>query len=177
MELVAEGGGHALTHRRIDRRLDLPIGTTSNYARTRRDLVLMVARRVASVAHLVPPESPTPHTVEEATAQLVAAFDEVVTREVDTRARMALSMDCLDDPELHALLTTDSPIRRTILDQAERLLEGLGVSNPRERAVDLIAIMNGLFFDRLIGHGVRGQPADAGAVLGAWLTGVTGARS
>ncbi|MPV51237.1 hypothetical protein GCG21_14730 [Pseudactinotalea sp. HY160] len=137
----------------------------------------MVAGRVASIAHLVPPGAPTPRTVGEATAQLVAAFDEVVARGVDTRARMALSIDCLDDPELHALLTTDSPIRRTILDQAERLLEGLGVPEPRERAIDLIAIMNGLFFDRLIGHGARGRPADAGAVLGAWLAGVAAARA
>lgn len=41
MELVAESGSHALTHRRIDRRLGLPEGTASNYARSRRALVRM----------------------------------------------------------------------------------------------------------------------------------------
>ena len=41
--------------------------------------------------------------------------------------------------------------------------------------VDLIAVMNGLLYDRLVGNGVRGTPADATSVLTAWLTGL-GAR-
>ncbi len=64
MELVAQGGTHALTHHRIDRRLSLPEGTTSNYARTRRDLVLMVAQHIASIAHLRAPEATPPRTIE-----------------------------------------------------------------------------------------------------------------
>lgn len=172
MELVAEGGGHALTHRRIDRRLGLPEGTTSNYARTRRDLVLMVVQRVADVAQLRAPEAPPPRTIGEAVEQLTAAFEDVVARGVDIRARMALTFDCLDDAELHALLTTDSPVRATVLDQARRLLDQLGVSDIEQRAVDLIGVMNGLFYDRLIGNGLRGTPVDAAAVLKAWLIGV-----
>lgn len=172
MELVAEGGGHALTHRRIDRRLGLPEGTTSNHARTRRDLVLMVVQQVADIAHLRAPDAPMPRTIAEAVAQLTAAFEDVVARGVDTRARMALTIDCLHDPELHALLTTDSPVRTTVLEQARRLLDGLGVPESRKRAVDLVGIMNGLFYDRLVGNGVHGTPVDAGAVLTAWLTGV-----
>ena len=35
--------------------------------------------------------------------------------------------------------------------------------------------MNGLLYDRLVGNGVRGTPADATAVLTAWLKGL-GAR-
>ncbi|MGA9345405.1 MAG: hypothetical protein WBV37_09930 [Nocardioidaceae bacterium] len=176
MELVAEGGGHALTHRRIDRHLGLPEGTTSNYARTRRDLVLLVVQRIATIAHLRRPDAPTPRTVAEATGQLTAAFEDVAARGVDIRARMALSMDYLQDPEIHALLTTDSPVRDTVLSQARQLLAGLGVPDVEARAIDLIGIMNGLFYDRLIGNGVRGTPVDAAAVLTAWLTGV-GART
>jgi AcrR family transcriptional regulator len=173
MELVADGGSHALTHRRIDRRLGLPEGTTSNYARTRRDLVLMVVQRIADLAQLRPPDAPLPHTVAEAVEQFTVAFDDVVARGVDTRARMALSVDCLHDPELHALLTTRSPVRATVLDQARRLLDALAVPDSEQRAVDLIGIMNGLLYDRLIGNGVSGTPVDAAAVLTAWLTGVS----
>lgn len=173
MELVAEGGSHALTHRRIDRRLDLPEGTTSNYARTRRDLIRMVAERIASIAELTDPQAPPPRTVDEATQQLVEAFEHVAARGVDIRARMALTIDCQDDPELHTLLTTDSPVRATILRQAQQLLDDLGVPDSTQRASDLVAIMNGLFYDRLIGYGVRNTPADAAAVLRAWLTGVS----
>jgi hypothetical protein len=174
MELVAEGGSHALTHRRIDRRLGLPDGTTSNYARKRRDLVLLVVHRIAEIAHLRPPDAPLPRTIEQAVSQLTGAFEEVVARGVDTRARMALSVDCRHDPELHALLTTESPVRATVLDQAQRLLDALGVPEADKRAVDLVGIINGLLYDRLIGNGVRGTPVDAAAVLTAWLRGVAG---
>ncbi|GAB3799260.1 hypothetical protein GCM10028798_12280 [Humibacter antri] len=171
MELVAEGGSHALTHRRIDRRLGLPEGTASNYARTRRDLVLMVVQRIAGTAHLRAPDAPPPRTIQEAVVQLIAAFEDVVARGVDIRARMALTIDCLSDPELHALLTTKSPVRTAVLEQAERLLRELGIADIEQRAVDLIGVMNGLFYDRLIGNGLHGTSVDAAAVLTAWLTG------
>lgn len=171
MELVAEGGSHLLTHRRIDRRLGLPEGTTSNYARTRRDLVLMVVERIAGIARLRPAAAPPPRSVDQAVEQLVAAFEDVVARGVDIRARMALTIDCLGDPELHALLTTESPVRATVLAQARQLLDQLGVPDAEQRAVDLVGVMNGLFYDRLVGNGVHGTRVDAAAVLGAWLTG------
>ena len=174
MELVAEGGSHALTHRRIDRRLGLPDGTTSNYASSRRDLVLMVIQRIADTARLRATEAPPPRTITEAVEQLTTAFEEVAARGVDIVARMALSIDCRSDPELHALLTIDSPIRAAVLDQAEQLLRALEVPDVEERAVDLIGIMNGLFYDRLIGNGLRGTSVDATAVLTAWLIGVGG---
>jgi hypothetical protein len=172
---VAEGGGHALTHRRIDRRLGWPEGTTSNYARTRRDLVRLVVERVARVASLRPEDRALPGTVTEAVAQLVPAFEETVARGVDTRARMALSLDCREDAELHELLTTASPVRAKLLAEATAMLRGLGVADPAARAVDFIGIMNGLLYDRLVGNGSRGVPVDAAAVLTAWLVGV-GAR-
>ena len=175
VELVAEGGAHALTHRKIDRRLGLPEGTTSNYARTRRELVRMVIDHVADVARLRPEAQRTPGTVPEAVTQLVAAFEETVARGVDTRARMALSIDCLSDPELHELLTTSSPVRTKLLAEATGMLEGLGVPDAPARAVDFIGVMNGLLYDRLVGNGVRGTPVDAAAVLTAWLVG-SGAR-
>jgi AcrR family transcriptional regulator len=175
MELAAEGGGHALTHRRIDRRLGLPEGTTSNYARTRRDLVLMVIDRIAAIAHLRVPGAPPPGTIDEAAGQLVAAFEDVVARAVDIRARMALTIECRGDPELHALLTTRSPVRAAVLAQARRLLADLGIPDAEQRAIDLIGIMNGLFYDRLFGNGASGAPVDAAAVLKAWLTGVAAA--
>lgn len=175
LELVAEGGPHALTHRRIDRRLDLPDGTTSNYARTRRDLVRLVVDRVAAVADLRPPGEALPTTIEGAVPQLVAAFEQAVARGDDTRARMALSLECRQDAELHELLTTRSPIREKLLEEATAMLVALGVPAPTRRAVDFIGIREGLLYDRLAGSGSRGAPVDAAAVLTAWLIGI-GAR-
>jgi AcrR family transcriptional regulator len=175
VELVAEGGSHALTHRRIDRRLGLPEGTTSNYARNRRALVRMVIDQVAAIADLRGGDRPLPKTVSQAVTQLVAAFEVTVARGTDTRARMALSIECLHDPELHELLTTESPVRTKLVDESSRMLTSLGVPDSDQRAIDFIGIMNGLLYDRLVGNGVRGARVDAGAVLTAWLIGV-GAR-
>lgn len=175
MELAGRGGGHAVTHRRIDRRLGWPEGTTSNYARTRRDLIRMVVEQVADVAEFRPAEYPPPTTVDEAVPQLREAFESTVARAVDTRARMALTIDCLDDPELHELLTTRSPVRPKLLKEATALFDGLGIENPDDRAVDFIALMNGLLYDRLIGNGVHGVAANVDHALRAWLIGI-GAR-
>jgi len=174
VELVAEGGSHALTHGKIDRRLGLPPGTTSNYARSRRDLVRLVIDRVADIANLRDDPSPAPDTVSEAVAQLVPAFERAVARGTDTRARMALSIDCIADPELHELLTTKSPVRAKLLGEAETMLAALGVPDPSARATDFIGIMNGLLYDRLVGNGVRGIHVDAAQVLRAWLIGSGG---
>ncbi|WIY83952.1 TetR/AcrR family transcriptional regulator [Propionimicrobium sp. PCR01-08-3] len=175
IELVAEGGSHALTHRKIDRRLGLPQGTTSNYAKTRRALVRMVVDEIAALADIRGGDQRAlPTTVAEAVDQLVPALDATIERGVDTRARMALSIDYLQDDELHRLLTTDSPVRTKLLTETERMLTSLGVPEPDRRAVDFIGIMNGLLYDRLAGNGVRGEQVDARNVLTAWLTGIGG---
>lgn len=175
LELVAEGGSHALTHRRIDRRLGLPEGTTSNYARNRRALVRMAVDEVAALADIRGGNPPLPRTVAEAVEQLMPALEATIARGTDTRARMALSLDYAQDEELHRLLTTDSPVRVKLLAEAEEMLSGLGVPDPAQRAVDFIGVMNGLLYDRLVGNGVRGTPVDAAHVLTSWLIGI-GAR-
>ncbi len=176
IELVAESGSHALTHRRIDRHLGVPEGTTSNYARSRRALVRIVIDEVAALADIRGGEQrPLPRTVAEAVDQLIPALEDTIERAVDTRARMALSTDLVNDDELHTLLTTDSPVRVKLLGDAERMLVALDVAEPHRRAVDLIGLMNGLLFDRLAGTGVRGEQVDAPSVLTAWLIGI-GAR-
>ncbi|WP_215519902.1 TetR/AcrR family transcriptional regulator [Phycicoccus mangrovi] len=175
MELAASGGGHAVTHRKVDRHLGWPDGTTSNYARTRRELIRLVIEHVASIANYRPVGATPPTTVSMAVPQLVAAFEATVTRGIDTRARLALTVDSLSDPELHELLTTQSPVRAKLVEEGITLLDHLGVTRPASRAVDFITLMNGLLYDRLVGNGSRGRPADAEDVIRAWLIGV-GAR-
>lgn len=176
MELAAGGGGHAVTHRRIDRRLGWPEGTTSNYARTRRDLIRLVIDQVAAVANFRPAGEQPPRTIDAAVPQLLEALKATIARRVDTIARLALTIDSLGDPELHELLTTRSPVRLKLLEEASGILAGLGVANAPSRAVDFVVIMNGLLYDRLVGYGSRGVPAEAEGILRAWLVGI-GART
>ncbi|MEM6929957.1 MAG: TetR/AcrR family transcriptional regulator [Myxococcota bacterium] len=46
IEVLAEQGGRGLTHRAVDRRADVPAGTTSNYFRRREDLLFGLIDRV-----------------------------------------------------------------------------------------------------------------------------------
>lgn len=46
IELLAEGGVHALTHRAADEKAGLPAGTASNYHRSREALLMTAAERV-----------------------------------------------------------------------------------------------------------------------------------
>lgn len=68
--LLATRGIRALTHRAVDEELGLPAGSTSYYARTKRDLVNLIVQRLAgsagndATAHKLP-EAPTPEVVAQ----------------------------------------------------------------------------------------------------------------
>ena len=149
--LVARDGIRALTHRAIDRDLGLAAGSTSYYLRTRRSLIeALVHRLVERTVQDV--EAPLPNTVDEAAALLGAMTAHLITdRAVDNRARFALAVELSGDPELHAFVTSRSPIRAALLAQAEALLAGIGVPDAGRRAPDLIALADGLVHDRLVG--------------------------
>lgn len=189
--IVAREGLRSLTHRAIDRELALPGGSTSYYFRTRRQLIEAMVHRLAgrTGADLRgepapapgpgqaadPSEAPDP--VEAAAATLAALLDRLAARPADHRARYALAVDLVGEPDLHAYLTHASPLRAGFLDAAARTLEQLGVTRPRAYAAGLVALVDGLLFDRVAGAGVDpGARPDAAATIGAYLRGLPAER-
>ncbi|MGK5684255.1 TetR/AcrR family transcriptional regulator [Actinoplanes sp. URMC 104] len=157
--IVAAEGLRALTHRAVDRALELPAGSTSYYARTRRQLVELMVQRLANrtVADLAPAGDP---------AEL---FERLAERADDHRVRYALMVDLAGDPELHPLLTTASPARAGFLAAAEATLARAGVPDPAEHAPGFIALVDGLLFDRVAGSGAAGA-----GIVEAYLRGLRG---
>jgi DNA-binding transcriptional regulator YbjK len=49
LSLMIRGGVHGVTHRAVDREAGVPVGTTSNYFRTREALLVAVARLVVEL--------------------------------------------------------------------------------------------------------------------------------
>lgn len=49
IELLVEAGVHGVTHRAVDARAGLPVGTTSNYLRSREALLVAVTERVGEL--------------------------------------------------------------------------------------------------------------------------------
>jgi DNA-binding transcriptional regulator YbjK len=180
--IIARDGLRALTHRAVDREAGLPDGSCSYYARTRRQLLELVVHRLAgrtradfeqAGSRLVADALPAPITLDETVAVIVAVLDRIVARSADQLARFALVVELRDDPELHALLTSASPIQAGMLAAARRTLEALGVDDPETHARGLVALADGMVHHLLVGSGTeRGSRADPHAVFRAYLSGL-----
>ncbi|MFE1596416.1 TetR/AcrR family transcriptional regulator [Nocardia sp. NPDC058705] len=168
VDLIATRGIRALTHRALDAQLALPSGSTSYYFRTRQALIEAVADGItarsradfvaAQYESTTHPEYRTEVARDEATGQpmdpvrvahdIATWIDHLLThRRNDLIARHALIIEVLSDPELHARLAGSL----FSLDRATGLFEALGAADPRESAHDLLALLEGLVFDRFAG--------------------------
>lgn len=178
VRVVDRDGLRALTQRAVDQELGLPMGTTSFYARTERQLVHLVVTLLAERTSTdIGRTQSAPTTVDEAVARLVAVIEAIVARPADARVRFALSVELAHDPDLHSFITFRSPVRAGLVASAARTLGALGVPSPELHAADLVAVVNGLLFDRLAGPGVdEGHRSRADTVLRAYLTGLLAGR-
>ncbi|MGW5188075.1 hypothetical protein ACWEOO_02385 [Kribbella sp. NPDC004138] len=120
-------------------------------------------------AALKDPEHQDPPTMGGA-AELVAAQLRglLKSRRRDVLARYALLADAQQDEALRAALATCffNP------DVAARLLETLGATDPQAAAQDLVALLEGLLFDRIYGLRADRELADLEEVRGpidGWL--------
>ncbi|PWU49308.1 TetR family transcriptional regulator [Micromonospora globispora] len=196
VELLAEGGMRALTHRAVDARAGVPLGTTSAYLRTRQALIEAVVRRLAELdrADLAARELPTGTALGNqgrAAAlgaadldQLAAAVAQVLDRwlttgRTRTLARYACLLEAVHRPELRPILDQGTVLRV----QARDLLARAGAPDPRRQGDQLVAFVDGLLFDRLVGAGTLSAPppgteesrADLRAAVRSLLRALTGA--
>lgn len=190
--VIASSGMRALTHRAVDSAAGVPYGTTSYHFRTRRELLRGVLSRIAAINHerlLRVPGPPTDAGEAPATrtgrlveadqlAQRIAVFiDGQITQQREhTLARMACEIEVASDPDLREILHTGDVFRKL----AATALTRLGAGDPPRQADGLIALVDGLQFDRLVGVGsisaaTPGTPqaqAEITAVLRSYLTGL-----
>ena len=168
--ILADAGAHGLTHRAVDARAGVPLGTTSNFFNSRRELLLATARRlndshwgyVRTLRDQI--DSPLDR------ARLAAILHRLVTAEdpevrIRHLARFELFLAGTREPELRPILTD---IRRAAMQAAVILLESAGLPEPK-RHVDLLAsILNGLAFDHItVPRSDEVEPVSMTAVLDA----------
>ncbi|MFT4231309.1 MAG: hypothetical protein QM606_00825 [Leucobacter sp.] len=110
---LATRGIHALMHRAIDAELGLSTGSTSYCARFRRDLVKLIADRLAARtgADMGSFETPDRLTPAQAAALVTRALDASPLRADEHLARIALHIEYRGDPEMLAARTGDPPVR------------------------------------------------------------------
>lgn len=153
LELIADSGLHAVTHRTIDARLGFPAGTTSYYARTRAELIsraleLLIARFDEAMGAF-PLE--TVESDEQAIDLVTTVAMLLEGQETDQIARFVLLIDLRGDPELHPLINTSSPGQRVVQGMAAALIARRGIPDAEQHAASLLALVDGLMLARLAG--------------------------
>ncbi|MGM1059326.1 TetR/AcrR family transcriptional regulator [Saccharothrix sp. Mg75] len=181
IHLVATRGMRGLTHRAVDAEAGVPLGSTSAYFRTRKALVEGVVRRLAELdaAEVAEAGADVPREPDELAEALARVLDAWMTvgRE-RTLARYACLLEATHHPELRGVLAHGERLR----EQARDLLAALGATEPERRGRELVAFVDGLLFDRLVGAGALGAPepgtpesrAELALALRAALRGVLG---
>jgi DNA-binding transcriptional regulator YbjK len=183
---LARDGMRGLTHRAVDRAAGLPEGSASYYFRTRQALLqatverlaeLTIADMVRSAAMLDGSAAPNPPGQDlDALAGLTAALIEswLTTGRERQLARYELSLEATRRPELRqTLIATGAAIRAGVGD----LFAAAGVREPRQRAADFAAFIDGLLFDQIAGAGSRElTSADLRTTISILLAAVTSAR-
>ena len=168
--LIARGGTHRLTHRAVDAEAGLPNGSTSYYARSRRDLIRLVMEQLSSEsqADLTDIEVPEKMTVRQAT-DLVGRLAKRLILNGDAQAvRFALMFEVRDDDELRRELTVDAPVRSSFDEKAVKLLRALGATDPEGTAPEFVALVDAVLMYRA----VEAAPIDPVGVVETYLTGL-----
>lgn len=170
IRLVATRGMRGLTHRAVDAEAGVPVGSTSAYFRTRKALVEGVVRRlaeldVADTTALLDAVGPVdavdaggaggpvdPDRFAEETAHVLDRW--MSTDRERTLARYACLLEATHHPELRGILAHGERPRA----QARAVLTAWGAPAPERQSRELVAFIDGLLFDRLVGAGALGAP-------------------
>ena len=170
ISLIARGGTHRLTHRAVDAEAGLPQGSTSYYARSRRDLIRLVMEQLSdeSQADLADLEIPATLTVEQATDRVVKLAENLMTNSDAQAARFALMFEVRDDEELRRELTLDAPVRSVFERMAVELLRVLAVADPEGTAPGFVALVDAVLMYRA----VEAAPIDPAEVVATYLRGL-----
>jgi DNA-binding transcriptional regulator YbjK len=156
IRVLATEGTRGLTHRAVDRVGGMPPGTTSAYYRTRQALLAGLVRRLVdrdqAELHALGQSQPPVTGTADLVARIASFVEMRLTGEGRERslARFACAVESARHPELREILV---PRENAARDAVRDFLAARGVTDPERRTVTLLACVDGLVFDRLVGGG------------------------
>lgn len=165
LHVLATAGARGLTHRAVDTAAAVPTGSTSYYFRTRAallsacldDLVAQDHEDLDAMQPLV--TAADADTMASAMADLLERW--LTTGRERHVARYELSLEAQRRPDVAAVLHRGGMmIRLRVAD----VLAGLGANDPAGRAHWLVAALDGILFDRLVGANAA-APVDRAELL------------
>ncbi|MFI6848204.1 TetR family transcriptional regulator C-terminal domain-containing protein [Kitasatospora sp. NBC_00085] len=175
--VLADAGMRGLTHRAVDAAAGLPVGTTSAYLRTRQALLTALVRRLVELdqgeLQAMGEQVPTPRSATELAEGIALLAERRLTGEGRRRslARYACAVESVRDPELREILV---PRENAGHAAVRSFIAAQGVADPAARTLTLLACVDGLVFDRLVGGGTLRADEIQGLVAAA-LRGADGA--
>ncbi|MEU7767860.1 TetR family transcriptional regulator [Nocardia sp. NPDC049190] len=149
IDLLGSRGTRALTHRAVDQAAAMPLGSASNYFRTREALLCGITERLEKRENAdweTLNRTPTPRTIDE----LVDAMANFVVRAVQadrtrTLARYALSLEAQTMPALQENMRSGHP---RLTEWAARLLSNVGAERASARI--LVDYLDGVILHQLV---------------------------
>lgn len=151
---LAAEGMRGFTHRAVDRAAGLAEGSTSYYFRTREALIFATLARMAELDTADVGELPNlggVASLEELTALLTGLLRRWLTDgRTRTLARYELTLEASRRPRLRERLVEHGS---GFLAMAEKMLTDAGVGEPRRRAHELVAFLDGVLYHQLLGVG------------------------
>ncbi|MFJ1793033.1 TetR/AcrR family transcriptional regulator [Kitasatospora griseola] len=180
--VIAERGLRGLTHRAVDEAAGLPVGSTSNLARTRSALLEVALTRIAEVesAGMVGDVLTRPVGEGAAARRLLVTvvadgLEHALTAgRALTVARIELALEAARRPELRSVYDR---LGAGFVDVAVHLLRACGSTDPAADARRLVRWCDGVLFNGTAGGGHANPPgrtelaADADRYLAALLDG------
>ncbi|WP_336637477.1 hypothetical protein [Micrococcus luteus] len=162
----------------MDHEAGLPQGSTSYYARTRAELIELIAdalgaraeRAIERLRPLDPGQLPErrDEAIDVVAAQ-VADLVQVMAEDVPAqRARYALLLELSPEDPAWSTLSGPAGVREAVLSLAGDALGRLGVRDASGRAQELLALVDGLLFTHL----VTDTTAPVASVTWAYLSGL-----
>lgn len=148
--VLAREGSRGLTHRAIDAEAEVPIGTTSNYFRSRQALFTGLFERIG--ARLAPSEDDlATRAAEEPSRELFAAYIRDIVRRLTqqrevTLALFELRLEAARRPDLAESL---GAWQRAGFDADVAFNEAAGLPGGRREVALFHYAIDGLIFDRL----------------------------
>lgn len=152
LHVLATAGARGLTHRAVDTAANVAAGSTSYYFRTRAALLTACLDDLLTQDHedldLMQPlvTASDPDTMASAIADLLERW--LTTGRERHTARYELFLEASRRPELAEVLHRGGMVVRERVAEA---LTGLGADDPTARAHWLVATLDGIAFDRLVG--------------------------
>ncbi len=166
--LMGESGARGVTHRGVDARAGLPLGSTSSYCRTRADLLALVAARHAALDLADMQRDAATWigrqlTLDDLLDALLARIADWLSSPKRARlvARFELFLIATREPELAAVVATQRDKFQAATAQALHLV---GVRDPELVTPALMMVVDAILFGQ-VGHQAPPYSAEQCRVL------------